>query len=131
MRKLLFIVLVALLWGGSAALADECQGMHAAQEGAHDCGASCPEAGHEVVKTVADASLSGKVLCNHCDLHRGDTCQKVLQTADGKVYQFCPKTVKAEQLKNLSGKEVRVKGTIKELKDADAVLHVDSMEPVS
>ena len=130
MRKLLLLAVLCLLWSGSAALADSCKGMQDKQEG-HNCSANCPEKNHEVTKTVADATLTGTIKCNHCDLHRSDSCQKVLQTADKKVFQFCPETVKAEDLDKLRGKQVQVKGTIKELKDADAVVHVQSMKPVS
>jgi len=98
---------------------------------AEECGAACPEKGHEVVKTVADASLTGKIQCNHCDLHRADKCQKVLVTEDKKVYQFCPDTLKDVKLTELSGKQVQVKGTVKDLKDADSVIHVTSIQPVS
>ncbi len=130
MRKLFLLVAVCLLWPGSAALADSCKGMQDKQE-AHNCPATCPEKNHEVTKTIADASLTGTIKCNHCDLHRSDSCQKVLQTADKKVFQFCPETVKTEDLEKLRGKQVQVKGTIKELKDADAVIHVKTMQPVS
>ncbi len=130
MRKMLLLAVIVLLCSGSAALAGACNGMQDKEEG-HSCPASCPEKNHEVTKTVADASLTGTIKCNHCDLHRADTCQKVLQTADNKVFQFCPETVKAEDLDKLRGKPVQVKGTIKELKDADAVIHVASMKPVS
>ncbi len=129
MRKMLLLAVIVLLWSGSAAVADSCTGMQD-KEG-HNCPATCPEKNHEVTKTVADASLTGTIKCNHCDLHRTNTCQKVLQTADNKVFQFCPETVKTEDLDKLRGKQVQVKGTIKELKDADAVIHVESMKPVS
>jgi len=128
MRKILLLTVIALLWSGSAALAG--QGMQDKQEG-HSCPATCPEKNHEVTKTIADASLTGMIKCNHCDLHRSNSCQKVLQTADKKVFQFCPESVKTEDLEKLRGKEVQVKGTIKELKDADAVIHVETMKPVS
>ncbi|MFB3903496.1 MAG: hypothetical protein ACE15E_08590 [Acidobacteriota bacterium] len=128
MRKLLLLAIVCLLWFGSAVWAD-CPGMQEKQEG-HTCPATCPEKNHEVTKTVADASLTGTIKCNHCDLHRADACQKVLQTADNKVFQFCPASVKAEDLDKLRGKQVQVKGTIKELKDADPVIHVASLTPV-
>ena len=128
MRKLLLIGVIVLLASGSAALVG--QAMQDKEEG-HSCPASCPEKNHEVTKTVADASVTGTIKCNHCDLHRADTCQKVLQTADNRVFQFCPETVKTEDLDKLRGKQVQVKGTIKELKDADAVIHVVTMKPVS
>jgi hypothetical protein len=128
MRKLSLLAVIALLWSGSVALVG--QGSQDKPEG-HGCPATCPEKNHEVTKTIADASLTGTIKCNHCDLHRADTCQKVLQTTDNKVFQFCPESVKAEDLDKLTGKQVQVKGTIKELKDADAVIHVESMKPVS
>jgi len=127
MRKLILMAVIALLWGAAPIYAEDCK---AKQEG-HSCPATCPEKNHEVTKTVADATLTGAIKCNHCDLHRANSCQKVLQTTDNKVFQFCPESVKAEDLDKLRGKQVQVKGTIKELKDADPVIHVESMKPVS
>lgn len=122
MRQMFSLAVIAMLWCGPAALADSCS---------ETCPANCPEKNHEVTKTITDASLTGTIKCNHCDLHRGKTCQKVLETTDNKFFQFCPQSVKAEDLDKLRDKQVQVKGTIKELKGADPVIHVASMQPVS
>lgn len=88
---------------------------------------SCPAYGKEIIGTEKDAALEGKILCMHCDLHKADKCQKVLVTADSKIYKFCPDTIAEKDLAKLSGKDVKVKGTVLMLKDADAVIEVETL----
>ena len=40
---------------------------------------------------------------------------------------ICPDTIAEKDLAKLSGKEVKVKGTILELKDADPVIEVETL----
>jgi len=94
----------------------------------HKCGEACPAHGKEIVKTTENATVLGTIKCMHCDLHKANRCQKVLVTADSKIYQFCPDTLKDIKLEKLSGKEVTAKGTVQEIKDGDCVIHLTSLE---
>lgn len=92
------------------------------------CSDKCPVKGHEVVKLIKDATIQGTIVCLHCDLHKRENCQKVLQTADKKLYPFCPDSVSEVELSKFARKQVVIKGMVHELKDADPVIHVKSIE---
>lgn len=131
MRKFLLLVACAILLGSSVLSAQECKHGAKAEGTAHKCSATCPAHGREVVKTEENVTLTGTIKCNHCDLHRADKCQSVLVTEAQAIYQFCPDSVKDIGLKQYSKKQITVKGSVKRLKDADAVIHVDSLKPAA
>jgi hypothetical protein len=95
------------------------------------CGEACPAHGKEIAKTTENTAVSGTIKCMHCDLHKADKCQKVLVTADSKIYEFCPGTTKDVKLEKMSGKEVTAKGTVHEIKDGNGVIHLTSLEAKS
>ena len=103
----------------------------AAAAGDHKCGEACPTHGKEVTKTTENAVVTGTIKCMHCDLHKADKCEKVLVTADSKIYKFCPETTKDIKLDKMSGKAVTAKGTVNEIKDGDSVIHLTSLEAKS
>ena len=125
MLLLSFMVSASLALAGSGPCALSGEKTRAA--GDSTCGESCPAHGKDVVKTDKDVTLAGKIQCMHCDLHKADKCRKVLVTADKKIYQFCPDTIAEKDLAKLSGKEVKVKGTVLELKDAAPVIEVETL----
>ncbi len=143
MRKALSILFLFTLVSGAAlahcghcgvgdkpaAAAGEKKCDHA--ENAKKCGDACPAHGKDIAKTTENAAVTGTVKCMHCDLHKGDKCQSVLVTADGKTYQFCPETTKDVKLHKMSGKEVTAKGTVHEVKDGDGVIHLATIEAKS
>jgi hypothetical protein len=57
--------------------------------------------------------LTGKVLCNHCDLHKTKSCENVFQSSDQKVtYRVCEgSSANIDELKE-SKETYRVKGTL-------------------
>jgi hypothetical protein len=131
MRKL-FAILIVLTFVSGAALAHcgHCGvGDKPAAAGDHKCGDACPAKGKEVTKTTEGAAVTGTIKCLHCDLHKGTKCQKVLVTADNKIYQFCPDSLKDVKLDKHQGKTVTAKGSVMEIKDADPVIHLTALEP--
>ena len=135
MRKALSILfLFTLVSGAALAHCGHCGvGDKPAAPAAGDskCGEACPTHGKEVTKTTENASVAGTIKCMHCDLHKADKCEKVLVTADGKIYKFCPETTKDLKLEKMSGKEVTAKGTVHEIKDGNGVIHLTSLEAKS
>jgi hypothetical protein len=127
MRKLVLILALMLL-PGFTAWADKCQ--HGEHDGQHDhaaCSATCAKAGKEVVNTTNDVVLVGTMQCAKCDLKSSDKCQKVLTTADQKSYVLCPNSLEGKDVKNLSRKQVQVKGTMFDLRGEDSVVHVNEI----
>lgn len=86
----------------------------------------CPLKGKEVLKTE-EGTVKGKVVCMHCDLHKAEKCEKVLVTADNKIFKFCPDSLKDIKLDDYKGKEIEVKGKISYTKDGDNVIHIEKI----
>jgi hypothetical protein len=127
MRKLILVLVVMLSLGFWGVATDECQhGDHAGEHG-HSCSATCAKSGKEVVSTTEDAVLVGLMQCAKCDLKRSDKCQKVLTTADQKVYVLCPNSLEGKDVTKMSRKQVEVKGTIFGIKGEDSVVHVNEI----
>jgi len=118
------MIFTAYAWAGSCAMGDD------KTASGPKCGDSCPAHGKEIVKTDKDVALSGTIRCMHCDLHKSDHCQKVLVTADKKIYQICPDSLKGVDLETLSGKKVEIKGSVMTLKTGDPVIHADTFKVV-
>lgn len=134
MRKMFALLFVFTLVAGAAlAHCGHCGvgDKPAAKAEGKKCGETCPAHGKEVTKTTDDAAVTGSIKCMHCDLHKADKCQKVLVDADGKIYQFCPETLKDVKLDKLQGKTVTAKGTVNEIKDGNAVIHLTTLETKS
>jgi hypothetical protein len=91
MKKLIFVVIGLFAIAGFAfAGGPGCdhkaaapQEQHAEGEG-HTCSmtehANCPLKGKKIAETTK-VSLTGKLLCRHCNLHQTETCEKVFQPA--------------------------------------------------
>lgn len=129
MKKLFALLFVLTLATGAAMASGACTMGDKAAAAGHKCGEACPAQGKEVTKTIDAAVLTGTIKCMHCDLHKANKCEKVLVTADNTIYRFCPDTLKDIKLDKLSGKAVTVKGSVQELKDGYAVIHLTSLEP--
>ncbi len=81
-------------------------------------------------ESKSDVILVGKLLCEHCNLHRTDKCSAVFQ-AEGREGEIpvCPETKDIEKLKAIGdhGKAtVEVKGTLCKTKDGKQMLMIAS-----
>ena len=89
--------------------------------------AACPMKAGDAKKT--DVALAGKVLCEHCDLHKADSCRTVFQ-AEGKTdyMPICPMSDVAALKKagEHGEKMIDVKGTMCEDKAGAKMLMVSS-----
>lgn len=79
----------------------------------------------------SEVILTGKLLCEHCNLHRTDKCSAVFQ-AEGREGELtvCPETKDIEKLKAAGdhGKAtVEVKGTLCKDKDGKQMLMIASL----
>jgi hypothetical protein len=88
---------------------------------------SCPMKASDAKKT--DVAMVGKVLCEHCDLHKADSCRTVFQ-AEGKTdyMPICPMSDVAALKKagEHGDKLIDVKGTMCEDKAGAKMLMVSS-----
>jgi hypothetical protein len=127
MRKLILVLVVALSLGFRLFATDECRHDEQAVEPGHSCSATCAKAGKEVVSTTENALLVGTMLCGKCDLKRSDKCEKVLTTAEQRVYVLCPNSLEGKDLTNMSRKQVEVRGTVFGIQGGDSVIHVNEI----
>ncbi len=75
----------------------------------------------------AETTVTGDVLCAHCDLEIKTSCQKALQTTDEKVFLLEGKVAKKFFEKNEKAKKVTATGTTS--KDGDhTVLEAKKIE---
>ncbi|MBK6405129.1 MAG: hypothetical protein IPF66_08850 [Holophagales bacterium] len=75
-------------------------------------------------------TLTGTVLCEHCDLHVARSCNPVFK-ADGRegYLPFCPGTRDVDAVKSAAGNgkvKLEVKGTVCKMKDGKELLVVAS-----
>lgn len=90
---------------------------------------SCPM-GKDAKKT--EVSMSGKVLCEHCDLHKKDSCNTVFQADGSKDYlQLCPDTdVAAVKKAGKDGKAtLEIKGFMCENAKGEKMLQISTFTP--
>lgn len=78
----------------------------------------------------SEVTLTGTVLCEHCDLHVAKSCNPVFK-ADGRegYLPFCPGTKDVDGMKSAAehGKvKLEVKGTVCKMKDGKELLVVAS-----
>ena len=60
-------------------------------------------------------SFKGTVLCNHCDLHKSDTCQTMFRTDGGCLFTMAGDKASALREDAVGGKKlVRIKGSLSE-----------------
>ena len=127
MKRTVVAVTVALALVATAAVA---AGNAAPKKGASCCaegekaGAKCDPASKTAV------TLTGTVLCEHCDLHVAKSCNPVFK-ADGRegYLAFCPGTKDVDAVKAAAdhGKvKLEVKGTLCKMKDGKELLMVES-----
>ena len=65
--------------------------------------------------TAGTVAFKGTVLCNHCDLHKADTCQTMFRTDRGCLFTMAGDKASALREDAVGGKKlVRVKGTLSE-----------------
>ena len=97
-------------------------------------GSCCAEKGEEAKKCApaseAAVTLTGTVLCEHCDLHTATSCNPVF-AADGRegYLAFCPETKDVGAVKAAAdhGKvKLEVKGKLCRTKDGRELLRVES-----
>lgn len=98
-------------------------------------GKTCCAKGEKAAGTCSPASekavsLTGTVLCEHCDLHTAKSCNPVFK-ADGRegYLAFCPGTKDVDGIKAAGdhGKaKLEVKGKLCTMKDGKEVLMVES-----
>jgi hypothetical protein len=84
-----------------------------------------------VAESKTEVVLTGKLLCEHCNLHRAEKCAAVFQ-AEGREGEIpvCPDTKDIEKLKGIGdhGKAtVEVKGTLCKTKDGKQMLMIASL----
>lgn len=82
-------------------------------------------------ESKADVILTGKLLCEHCNLHRSEKCSAVFQ-AEGREGEIpvCPETKDIEKLKALGdhgNATVEVKGTLCKTADGKQMLMITSL----
>ncbi|MFN7985864.1 MAG: hypothetical protein U0529_00205 [Thermoanaerobaculia bacterium] len=120
-----FVAVLALVAAGSLAAGNAAprKGGSCCAEG-EKAGAKCTPASETPV------TLTGTVLCEHCDLHTATSCNPVFK-ADGReaVLPFCPETKDVDAIKTAAdhGKvKLEVKGKVCRTKDGKEFLAVDS-----
>lgn len=119
----------ALVLLSASALAGPRAGNAAPRKGA-PC---CAEEGEGAKKcdpaSATAVTLTGTVLCEHCDLKTAKSCNSVFR-AEGReaVLPFCPESKELEALKKAgAGKaKLEVKGTVCRTKDGKELLVVES-----
>jgi hypothetical protein len=105
------------------------QEKHAHGEG-HDCSMTeheaCPLKGKKVVETT-DVTLTGTLLCRHCDLKQTESCEKVFQQAETEtLYALCIGG-EVEQAKSASedGKAtLEITGKLVKAEDGSSMLRI-------
>lgn len=90
-------------------------------------GATCALNYKQVVKEE-EKTIVGKIVCKKCDLNISEKCENVLYSSDNKIYEFCSCSKTNEELKNLEGKDVEVKGKVCTLKKGGYLLHAESFK---
>ena len=116
---------VALLAAGTLAA-----GNAAPKKGGSCCAEAEKSGGTCSPASETAVTLTGTVLCEHCDLHTATSCNPVFK-ADGRegILPFCPETKDVTAMKTAAdhGKvKLEVKGKICRTKDGRELLAVDS-----
>lgn len=131
-RSLILIVVCALALAFPAAAGADCgkhhgSGDHAEHAGHAGHGKECPMKDKKITET-SEVSLSGSLLCKHCDLHQAESCQKVFQASDEAktVYELCPGS--EIDLEELEGAEIVVSGKLMKAGDGATMLMIEKAE---
>ncbi|MEJ5167209.1 MAG: hypothetical protein WHV67_09310 [Thermoanaerobaculia bacterium] len=90
-------------------------------------GATCTLNYNQVVKEE-EKTIVGKIVCKKCDLNISEKCENVLYSSDNKIYEFCSCSKINEEIKNLEGKDVEVKGKVCTLKKGGFLIHAESFK---
>jgi hypothetical protein len=139
MMKKLVLMLVALVAVAGFAFAGgpDCDHKaadakkHAEGDG-HSCAmtehANCPMKGKKVTETK-DVTLTGKLLCRHCNLKQTKTCEKVFQPAGTEtLYAVClgGELAQAEKASEHGEATLEVSGQLVKAEDGSAMLKIAS-----
>ncbi|MDX1582547.1 MAG: hypothetical protein R3338_03015 [Thermoanaerobaculia bacterium] len=90
----------------------------------------CPMKNHAAVVSSEDVTLTGQLLCRHCNLHETDACEKVFVSEDDTRYPLCPEgDIDAAQSISEHGEAtIVVKGKVMELEDGSSILRIETAE---
>lgn len=93
------------------------------------CGEKCPMHGKEVLKTE-EGTVKGTIICLHCKLEKGKGCAPAIETEDGKIFEFCPDSLKDKKIDAHSKAKVEVFGNISYPKEGNPVIHIKDFKEV-
>ena len=131
MKRTLVALSAALALSATGAFAAPAPANTAPKKGASCC-AETEKAGAAQCNPVSETvvTLTGTVLCEHCDLHTAKSCNPVFK-ADGRegYLPFCPGTKDVDGVRAAAdhGKvKLEVKGKVCRMKDGRELLMVES-----
>lgn len=95
----------------------------------YSCGEKCPMHGKELLKKE-EGTVKGTIICLHCKLEKGEKCQAVIETEDGKIFEFCSHSLKDKKINPHSMMKVEVSGKISYPKEGNPVIDVMDLKEV-
>lgn len=125
----LLLTLVVMTAVALPILADADCGKHHGKHAEHGehAHAVCPMS-EKTVAEKSDVTLTGSILCLHCDLHQSESCHKVFQAKDepDTLFEICPGS--DIDLEEMAHSEVTVTGTMMTSDDGVRMIRIASAE---